>query len=137
MGKKWKTNCKKWKQNKNRISSLHFGIIFWQFQIIFKAFLKHFKDRGLDNKLVPFQLDPSSPIPDDGVAVLENGKIAGRVTSSRMSPTMKRGIGLAWVRNDMSESGNNFTIRLADGQDVIATVLDHAAYDPEGLRLKS
>ena len=102
-----------------------------------KAFLKHFKDRGLDNKLVPYQLDPSSPIPDDGVAVLENGKIAGRVTSSRMSPTMKRGIGLAWVRNDMSDSGNNFTIRLADGQDVIATVLDHAAYDPEGLRLKS
>lgn len=102
-----------------------------------KAFLKHFKDRGLDNKLVPYQLEPSSPIPDDGVAVLENGKIAGRVTSSRMSPTMKRGIGLAWVRNDMSDSGNNFTIRMADGQDVIATVLDHAAYDPEGLRLKS
>jgi glycine cleavage system aminomethyltransferase T len=50
---------------------------------------------------------------------------------------MKRGIGLAWVRNDMSDSGNNFTIRLADGQDVIATVLDHSAYDPEGLRLKS
>jgi hypothetical protein len=37
----------------------------------------------------------------------------------------------------MSDSGNNFTIRLADGQDVIATVLDHSAYDPEGLRLKS
>ena len=102
-----------------------------------KVFLKHFKERGMDNKLVPYQLDPSSPIPDDGVAVLEKGKIAGRVTSSRMSPTMKRGIGLAWVRNDMSDSGNNFTIRLADGQDVIATVLDHAAYDPEGLRLKS
>jgi len=102
-----------------------------------KAFLKHFKERGIDNKLVPYQLDPSSPIPDDGVAVLEKGKIAGRVTSSRMSPTMKRGIGLAWVRNDMSDSGNNFTIRLADGQDVIATVLDHSAYDPEGLRLKS
>jgi sarcosine oxidase subunit alpha len=68
---------------------------------------------------------------------MEKGKIAGRVTSSRMSPTMKRGIGLAWVRNDMSDSGNNFTIRLADGQDVIATVLDHSAYDPEGLRLKS
>jgi len=102
-----------------------------------KAFLKHFKDRGIDNKLVPYQLDPSSPIPDDGVAVLENGEIAGRVTSSRMSPTMKRGIGLAWVRNDMSGSGNNFTIRLADGQDVTATVLDHAVYDPEGLRLKS
>ena len=48
-----------------------------------------------------------------------------------------RGIGLAWVRNDMSEKGSLFTIRLANGEDVQATVLDHAAYDPEGTRLKS
>ena len=102
-----------------------------------KAFLQHFKERGIDNKLVPYQLEPNAPIPDDGVAVLEKGKIAGRVTSSRLSPTMKRGIGLAWVRKDMSEAGNNFTIRLANGRDVVATVLDHAAYDPEGLQLKS
>ena len=102
-----------------------------------KAFLQHFKERGIDNKLVPYQLEPNVQIPDDGVAVLEKGKIAGRVTSSRLSPTLKRGIGLAWVRKDMSEAGNNFTIRLANGSDVVATVLDHAAYDPEGLRLKS
>ena len=102
-----------------------------------KAFLKHFKERGIENKLVPYQLETDSPIPDDGGAVLDNGKIAGRVTSSRLSPTLKRGIGLAWVRNDMSEKGNRFSIRLANGEDVLATVLDHAAYDPEGTRLKS
>jgi sarcosine oxidase subunit alpha len=102
-----------------------------------KAFLQDFKKRGIENKLVPYQLDPDDPIPDDGVAVLEKGKIAGRVTSSRLSPTLKRGIGLAWVRNEMAETGNNFTIRLANGSDVVATVLDHSAYDPEGLRLKS
>ena len=102
-----------------------------------KAFLQHFKERGIENKLVPYQLEPGSQIPDDGVAVLDKGKIAGRVTSSRLSPTLKRGIGLAWVRKDMSETGSNFSIRLANGQDVQATVLDHAAYDPEGLRLKS
>jgi len=102
-----------------------------------KAFVQHFKERGIENKLVPYQLEPNDPIPDDGVAVLEKGKIAGRVTSSRLSPTLKRGIGLAWVRNEMAETGNNFTIRLANGSDVVATVLDHSAYDPEGLRLKS
>ena len=102
-----------------------------------KAFLQHFKKRGIENKLVPYQLEPNDPIPDDGVAVLEKGKIAGRVTSSRLSPTLKRGIGLAWVRNEMAETGNNFTIRLANGSDVVATVLDHSAYDPEGFRLKS
>jgi len=102
-----------------------------------KAFLKHFKERGIENKLVPYQLEPNDPIPEDGVAVLEKGKIAGRVTSSRLSPTLKRGIGLAWVRKEMAETGNNFTIRLSNGNDVLATVLDHAAYDPEGKRLKS
>jgi len=102
-----------------------------------KAFLKHFKERGIENKLVPYQLEIDAPIPDDGVAVLDKGRIAGRVTSSRLRPTLKRGIGLAWVRNDMSEKGSLFTIRLANGEDVQATVLDHAAYDPEGTRLKS
>ena len=102
-----------------------------------KAFLKQFKDRGMENKLVAYELGPNSPIPDDGVAVIKNGKIAGRVTSSRMSPTIKRGIGLAWVRKDMSDTGNNFTIRLANGTDLKATVLNHSSYDPEGLRLKS
>ena len=87
--------------------------------------------------MVPYQLEKDAPIPDDGVAVLNNGEIAGRVTSSRLSPTLGRGIGLAWVRNDMSETGNRFSIRLANGEDVEATVLDHAAYDPEGSRLKS
>ncbi len=68
---------------------------------------------------------------------MDNEKIAGRVTSSRLSPSLGRGIGLAWVRNDMSKTGSNFFIRLANGEDVEATVLDHAAYDPEGSRLKS
>ena len=102
-----------------------------------KAFLKHFKERSFENKLVPFQLEKDTPIPDDGVAVLDNGKIAGRVTSSRLSPTLGRGIGLAWIRSDMSKTGSHFLIRLANGKDVQATVLDHAAYDPEGTRLKS
>ena len=108
-----------------------------------KAFSQNFKERGIENKLVSYQLEPDAPIPEDGVAVLEIGKsaadvkIAGRVTSSRLSPTLKRGVGLAWVRKDMADFGNNFTIRLENGRDVTATVLDHAAYDPEGLRLKS
>ena len=102
-----------------------------------RAFLKHFKKRGIENKLVPYQLEKGSPIPDDGVAVLDNGEIAGRVTSSRLSPTLKRGIGLAWVRNDMSKPNSHFYIRLANGEDIQATVLEHAAYDPQGTRLKS
>ncbi|GIT63132.1 MAG: hypothetical protein Ct9H300mP21_06780 [Pseudomonadota bacterium] len=68
---------------------------------------------------------------------MEKGKIAGRVTNSRLSPTLKRGIGLPGYATKWRENGNNFTIRLANGSDVVATVLDHSVYDPEGLRLKS
>ena len=102
-----------------------------------KAFLKNFKERGIENKLVPYRLQPGDPMPDDGVAVLENGKIAGRVSSSRMSPAVGCGIGLAWVREHLSSPGSQIQIRLASGKDVTAEVLDHAAYDPQGERLKS
>ena len=61
----------------------------------------------------------------------------GRVTSSRYSPTLKRGIGLAWLRNEMSGTGNCFLIRMANGSDVKATILDHSPYDPQGILLKS
>ena len=36
-----------------------------------------------------------------------------------------------------AEAGSNFNIRHLDGTSVMATVLDHAAYDPEGTRLKN
>jgi sarcosine oxidase subunit alpha len=102
-----------------------------------RAFLKNFKERGIENKLVPYKLQPGDPIPDDGVAVLEKGKITGRVSSSRMSPTLGCGIGLAWVKEYQSSTGSKIQIRLATGKDVIGKVLDHAAFDPQGERLKS
>ncbi|MCJ8331334.1 MAG: (2Fe-2S)-binding protein [Lentisphaeria bacterium] len=102
-----------------------------------KAFLKNFKDRGFENKLIPYKLSPGDAIPDDGVAILKSGKIIGRVTSSRMSPILGYGIGLAWVNVENSEPGTKIGIRLASGGDVTGEVLDHAAYDPEGALLKS
>ena len=102
-----------------------------------KAFLASFKNRGIENKLVTYKLRPQDPTPDDGVAILDQDKLIGRVTSSRLSPSLGLGIGLAWVRNDHASPGTQFKIRLANGQDVFGEVLDHAAYDPEGIRLKS
>jgi sarcosine oxidase subunit alpha len=102
-----------------------------------KAFLQDFNARGLENKLVPYELAPDAPIPEDGVATFYQGELVGRVTSSRRSPTLNRGIGLAWVRADLASPGQPFTIRCSDGQEVTATILDHAAYDPEGLKLRS
>ena len=102
-----------------------------------KAFLAEFKQREIENRLVPYCLQKGSPIPTDGVAVIANGKPVGRITSSRMSPTLGYGIGMAWVPAESAEAGSNFNIRHLDGTSVMATVLDHAAYDPEGTRLKN
>ena len=102
-----------------------------------KAFLAEFKQREIENRLVPYRLQEGDAIPIDGVAVIADGKPVGRVTSSRMSPTLGYGIGMAWVPAGSSEAGNHFNIRSLDGTNVIATVLDHAAYDPEGQILKS
>ncbi len=101
-----------------------------------KAFLANFGDRGLVDRLVPYLLPPDTPIPEDGVAAFYDGQIIGRVTSSRHSPTLNRGIGLAWVTAELAHPGTQFTIRCADGRDVAATVLEHAAYDPDGMNLK-
>ena len=46
------------------------------------------------------------------------------------------GIGLCWLRKDLAEPGSRIAIRLADGRDVVGEVLEHAAYDPEGAKLR-
>ena len=102
-----------------------------------RSFLKQFADRGAVDRLVPYKLAPGAPIPDDGVAILDNGKLIGRVTSSRLSPTLGYGIGLCWVRKAFAQPGSAISIRTSDGRDVPAEVIDHAAYDPQGERLKS
>jgi len=102
-----------------------------------KAFLNNFRERGIENKLVPYRLPQNSPIPEDGVAVLDKGKLIGRVTSSRMSPTLGYGIGLAWVSAELSKPGSRIEIRTASGNRIPGEVLDHAPFDPEGTRLKA
>jgi len=103
-----------------------------------KAFLANFKQRGIRDKLIAYRLPPGDPIPDDGVVILDAGRIIGRVTSSRLSPVLGHGIGLGWVENDYAAPGTTIEIRLADGRSVRGEVQEgHAAYDPEGEKLRS
>ena len=46
--------------------------------------------------------------------------------------------GRAWVEKDHAKPGNAIEIRLANGRSVWGEVLDgHAAYDPEGEKLRA
>lgn len=103
-----------------------------------KTALAAFKHQGTASRLVPFALcRAQDPIPEDGVAAFWEGQVVGRVTSSRRSPTLGQGIGLAWLAAEVAVPERQFTIRLSSGEQVQATVLPHAAYDPEGSRLTS
>ena len=102
-----------------------------------KAFLAEYQRRGPANRLVSYRLPQGTPVPDDGVTVREQGRVIGRVTSSRLSPTLGYPIGLAWVPHNRSEAGASIRIRMADGSDVVGEVLARAPFDPDGARLKS
>ncbi|MBD2257110.1 2Fe-2S iron-sulfur cluster-binding protein [Pseudanabaena sp. FACHB-2040] len=103
-----------------------------------KTALSAFQQRGIETRLVPFMLNHAQdPVPEDGVVAFSEGKVIGRITSSRRSPTLDKGIGLAWLAEELAQPEREFTIRLGSGQQVQATVLAQAAYDPDGTRLTS
>jgi sarcosine oxidase subunit alpha len=85
-------------------------------------------------KLVGFLL-PGKDVPEDGAAVVVEGRPAGRVTSSRYSPHRGAAIGLAFVPADKATEGGPISIRL-NGQLRTANVTLQPFYDVEGARLR-
>ena len=92
--------------------------------------------RQIKQTLIGFMLDAGfqgSP-PQECHLAIDRGEIAGRVTSIAFSPTLKRYIGLAYLRPELAEAGNRFAIRLSDGSLVTATVSPTPFYDPDNTR---
>jgi sarcosine oxidase subunit alpha len=85
-------------------------------------------------------LQPRDPrcVPPEGCQIIEQpAHIVGRITSSRMSPTLNRSICLGFVALHRCEPGSVVTVRLPDGTDVPVRVMEHHAHvDPEGTRLR-
>ena len=88
-------------------------------------------------RLVALQtVDPSIVPPEASQIIDGEGGIRGRITSSRMSPTLERSICLAQVAPDLALSRENINIRLPGGATIEARVMEHHAhFDPEGVRL--
>lgn len=95
-------------------------------------------DKGPGSKLVGLQPVDPSVVPAEGSQILTDGRvIAGRVTSSRMSPTLGRSICLGFVIAELASPGSVVTVHLPDGSDVPAVVRPQLAhFDPEGARLR-
>jgi sarcosine oxidase, subunit alpha len=88
-------------------------------------------------QLVGLQPDDGSVVPPEASQIVDGPRIAGRVTSSRMSPTLGRSICLAQVSASLAEPGNRVTVRLPGGRLIGARVMEHLAHvDPEGSRMR-
>ena len=95
-------------------------------------------DDGSGSKLVGLQpLDPAVAPAEGSQIVNDGGSIVGRVTSSRMSPTLGRTICLGFVIDELAVPGGLVTVRLPDGSKIPAAVMAQLAhFDPEGARLR-
>ena len=93
------------------------------------------KDRGDRDKLVGFVMS-DGVIPHDGDSVVDaENRPIGRITSSRLSPTMDKGFGYARVPAQQANEGE--VIRIwTEGMPHDATVTLRPFYDPEGKRLR-
>jgi len=90
------------------------------------------------SRLVAIETVNPNLVPPEASQIVRNGnEIVGRITSSRMSPTLKRSICLAHVPAALAAPGSRVTIVLENGDRVDAIVREDLAFvDPEGVRLR-
>jgi sarcosine oxidase subunit alpha len=93
--------------------------------------------QGIATELVGLQPVDSSVVPEEASLIVDGDTIAGRITSSRMSPTLRRSICLAQVDVRLAEPGTVVTVRLPSGRLIQARVTpQHAHVDPDGGRMR-
>ncbi len=92
-------------------------------------------NRPQQRRLVGFALkDPKALCPKECHLVVEDGRIAGRVTSAVRSPNLGKVIGLAYVPPEKAEIGSVFQIRVEDGRMIEAETVPIPFYDPDNRR---
>ncbi|NND87941.1 MAG: glycine cleavage system aminomethyltransferase GcvT [Flavobacteriaceae bacterium] len=84
--------------------------------------LKEQKEKGVERKLVGFELEERG-IPRQGYDILdENDQVIGNVTSGTMGPSVEKGIGLGYVPVSLSKPGSKLYIKIRKNK-VPATVV--------------
>lgn len=89
-------------------------------------------------RLVGLQPVDGTVVPDESSLIMDGDRIAGRVTSSRMSPTLGRALCLGLVDAPLAVAGTEVTVRLPSGRLVRARITPQLAHvDPDGGRLRA
>ena len=113
-------------------ADMEWVVKFQKEDFIGRHFLNLVQSEGRRNRLVGFVTDE---LVKEGSAVVAAQTPVGRVTSARMSPTLSRCVGLAWVPEELAGDGTRFDI---SHQDSLVSAQVHQApfYDPSGARLR-
>jgi aminomethyltransferase len=85
------------------------------------------KARGLTRKLAGFQVE-GPRVPRHGMEASQDGHAVGTVTSGGFSPSLERGIGLAYVPPALAKDGSSFQVR-AGAADLPARVVPRPFYE--------
>ncbi|HVA85288.1 MAG TPA: glycine cleavage T C-terminal barrel domain-containing protein, partial [Candidatus Saccharimonadales bacterium] len=78
-------------------------------------------------------------LPAEGAAIVRGDVAIGRITSAKWSPTLDKGIALAWLTPDEAVEGARVTLRLGigkSGETTVGRVRTKPFYDPAGERLR-
>lgn len=78
-----------------------------------KQALEKIKGQGLKRKIVTFEMLERG-IPRQGYPVFKNNVEIGLVTSGTMSPTFKKGLGMAFVKTEEAFEGNEINIKIRE-----------------------
>ncbi len=98
--------------------------------------LRILQARGPRQKLVGLDIAADAQAPQECHLVIEDGAIAGRVTSVARSRTLNKTIGLAMLAPALAVPGRDIKIRVDNGDLVPARVTAAPFYDPKHLRQK-
>lgn len=90
-------------------------------------------------RLVGLQPVDGTVVPPEASQIVEGAStIVGRITSSRMSPTLGRAVCLGYVAPHLTAAGTRVSVRLPDGNRLPARVTATLAHvDPDGERLRA
>jgi sarcosine oxidase subunit alpha len=90
--------------------------------------------RGPRQKLVGIEILDPNRLPNECHLVIDQGTIAGRVTSVVRSRTLNKSIGLAMLAPELADPGREIRIRGEQGEMLAARVAATPFYDPQNLR---
>jgi aminomethyltransferase len=79
-------------------------------------FLKKQKENGVDKKLIGFEMVERGIPRHDYEVVDADANVIGKVTSGTQSPSLQKAIGLAYVRTDFANDGQEIFISIRDNK---------------------